>query len=280
MLQSIMKIREYSLPPGWYPRDKEEISSFLSDYLTENNSFQAAIAPHAGWFYSGRIAAISVSGLERSAETVVVLGGHLGGGMPVLYAMEDAVQTPFGPMPIDTQLRSLLLEETGGKEDRYRDNTIEVLLPMVKFFFPYAKLIWLRLPAEISSFKAGKIIAKTADSLNRKINVLASTDLTHYGSNYGFNSHGSGRNALQWVKEVNDRNFITAVESGKPEEVLARSELDQSSCSAGAVLGAIGFAQAASLPKARLLEYATSADVHSEGGVPDSFVGYASFAFC
>ncbi|MDR0457112.1 MAG: AmmeMemoRadiSam system protein B, partial [Treponema sp.] len=111
------------------------------------------------------------------------------------------------------------------------------------------------------------------------IAALASTDLTHYGPSYGFTPHGIGPDALRWMREVNDRHFMDAVESGDPAAVLERAETDYSSCSAGAVLGALGFAAAQGLGPARLLEYGTSA-AESEGeAIPDSFVGYAAFAF-
>jgi MEMO1 family protein len=277
-----MKIREYSLPAGWFPRDPAEVSAQISRFLTkfdgQNRSCAAAVAPHAGWYYSGRLASLAVSSLDREAQTIVVLGGHLPPDSPVLCAMEDAAMTPFGPMPIDSEMRSILLKELACEEDCYRDNTVEVLLPMVRFFFPQAKLVWLRLPAETSSFNAGITIAKTAAKLKRKVNVLASTDLTHYGVNYGFSPRGSGPAALRWMREVNDANFIKAVESGNSSEVLLRAAGDFSACSAGAVLGAMGFAKEAGLGGAKLLEYATSAD-REEGEVPDSFVGYAAFVF-
>jgi AmmeMemoRadiSam system protein B len=182
-------------------------------------------------------------------------------------------------MPIDIELRQTLFKKLDGAEDRYRDNTIEVLLPMVRFFFPKSELLWLRLPAHISSFEAGKLISEASAKLNRKVNVLASTDLTHYGANYGFSPKGSGETALNWVREVNDASFIKAVENGDSAEVLRCAERDSSACSAGAVLGAMGFAEAEGLGLGRLLEYATSADVQEDGEVPDSFVGYAAFAF-
>ena len=273
-----MQIREYSLQEGWYPRDREEVSRFLSKFDRDGPFSRAAIAPHAGWFYSGRLAAAASSRLQPEAETVAVIGGHLSAGSPVLFAMEDAVRTPFGPMPIDAELRSVLQKDLDGEEDRFRDNTVEVLLPMIRFFFPQAKLLWIRLPSEISSLDAGKTIAQVSAKLNRKINVLASTDLTHYGRNYGFSPQGTGPAALRWVREVNDANFISAVTAGQGGEVLRRAERDYSACSAGAVLGAMGFAEEAGHGKARLLEYATSADV-LDGEAPDSFVGYAAFAF-
>lgn len=277
-----MQIREYSLPAGWFPRDPDEVSTTISGYLRgkegAKTKSKAAVAPHAGWYYSGHLAALAVSALDPSAETVAVLGGHLPAGSPVLFALENAVRTPFGSLPVDTELREVLFKELEGEEDRFRDNTIEVLLPMVHFFFPKARLLWIRLPADITSFEAGKVIAKAAKKTDRKLNVLASTDLTHYGVNYGFMPKGTGEQALRFVREVNDAAFIGAVENGNSAEVLRRAKEDSSSCSVGAVLGAMGFAEVMDLGKAKLLEYGTSADIEGRG-VPDSFVGYAAMAF-
>ena len=284
-----MNLRKSCLPAGWYPQNPGEINRFLAEFsadATPDADKKAArylrvarsvIAPHAGWYYSGKIAARAAASLERNCETLVVIGGHLPAGYPPLFAMEDAVSTPLGVIPIDSELRSILHKETGGKEDRYQDNTVEVLLPMARYFFPDAMLLWIRLPADPGSYEAGKTIAAAAHSLGRSIAVLASTDLTHYGSNYGFTPKGTGYEALRWMREVNDRNFIKAVESGDPADVLARAENDHSSCSAGAVLGAMGFASAMNAGPACLLEYGTSAD--AAGGVPDSFVGYAGMGF-
>ncbi|MDR2541985.1 MAG: AmmeMemoRadiSam system protein B [Treponema sp.] len=273
-----MQIREYSLPAGWFPHDSSSVSRFLSEFSGKPGSSQAAIAPHAGWYYSGRLASLSVSSLKPDAQTVVVLGGHLSGSSPPLFAMEEAVRTPFGFMPIDKEFRFLLKKTIDGAEDRYHDNTIEVLLPMVHFFFPKASVLWLRLPANEQSFETGKTLSLIAAQLNRNVNVLASADLTHYGANYGFSPKGTGQAAIRWVREENDANFIRAVESGNSGEVLRCAEQERASCSAGAVLGVMGFAEAKGLGNAQLLEYATSADVDGNK-TPASFVGYAAMVF-
>ena len=272
-----MKIRESCLPAGWYPRNPDEIKRFLAFSESRISGGKAAMAPHAGWYYSGKIAAGAVASLDRKIDTLVIIGGHLPAGNP-LFAMEDAVDTPLGTMTINAPLRAALYDKLRGREDRCADNTVEVLLPMARFFFPDASLLWLRLPAALSSFDAGKAIAAAAAELGQTVAVLASTDLTHYGINYGFAPKGTGAEALRWVREVNDSRFIGAVESGDPDAVLERAEEDRSSCSVGAVLGAMGFA-ASDGGKARLLEYGTSADVGGGGEVPDSFVGYAAMGF-
>ena len=274
-----MNLRESCLPAGWYPKNPGEINRFLSKFSASSGSAYAAIAPHAGWYYSGEIAARAAASLEKDIETIAVIGGHLPEGYPPLFAMEDAVNTPLGNMEIDSALRAVLLSKTGGQDDRFTDNTVEVLLPMARFFFPNASLLWLRLPAGHPSYEAGKTLAAAAKELGRKIAVLASTDLTHYGRNYGFSPKGSGPDALRWVREVNDRNFINAVESGDPAAVLERAQKDSSCCSAGAVLGAIGYASAIGTGSARLIDYGTSADAGGGMETPDSFVGYAAFTF-
>jgi hypothetical protein len=282
-----MQIRDYSLPDGWFPRDSDSVSAFLAAFSPSrsiSNSIsastcRAAISPHAGWYYSGKIAALGVASLQPDAETIVILGGHLNDGAPLLFAAEDAVKTPFGTLKIDAPLRKSLLDELGGEQDKFRDNTIEVLLPMVHYFFPKSQIIWLRLPANLESYENGKVISSVAASLGRKINVLASTDLTHYGVNYGFSPHGSGISALRWVRDVNDKNFIAAVESGNSTAVLHCAEQEHAACSAGAVLGAMGFAEAEKLAPAQLLKYGTSAEADKNRGIPDSFVGYAAFSF-
>jgi AmmeMemoRadiSam system protein B len=158
---------------------------------------------------------------------------------------------------------------------------------MARFFFPCARLLALRLPADSSSYETGRLLAEAAGALGRKLAVVGSTDLTHYGRNYGFKPRGEGEGALAWVRDVNDRRFIEAVLSGDPGAVLDRAEGERSACSAGAVLGVLGFVQncipggnrtstGRSVPK--LLAYATSADADG-GGVPDSFVGYAAIGW-
>jgi len=280
-----MILREPSLRPGWYPGQRELIEEFLAIFTKNGKAEGAAravVSPHAGWYYSGLTAARAISSLESTAETVAVIGGHLPAGMPILFAAEEGVRTPLGVMEIDRDLRSEFSKQIICKPDNYQDNTVEVLLPMVHYFFPHARLLWLRFPADIASFDAGKLLSKTAATLGRHLVVLASTDLTHYGANYGFSPKGFGKPALDWVKNVNDAAFINAVLQGDPALVLKRAEEDQSACSAGAVLGALGFVSmqgeiANKVCDAKLLEYRTSADV-SEDEIPSSFVGYAAIS--
>jgi AmmeMemoRadiSam system protein B len=285
-----MILRKRCLSPGWYPQTPEKIRAFLGKIPPNGpgngggEPALAAVAPHAGWFYSGLLAARAVSALRPGADTVVVIGGHLPAGMRPLFAEEEGVETPLGDIPMDGEFRDMLRQDLGGGPDRYQDNTVEVQLPLVRYFFPRAKLLWMRLPGEIASLEAGKQIARIGALLKRNTVVLGSTDLTHYGDNYDFTPRGRGRQALDWVKEVNDAAFIAAVLEGNPRRILERAGRERSACSAGAVLGALGFAQAQGTKKAELLAYKTSLDGPGQdfsGSEDDigSFVGYGAFAW-
>jgi AmmeMemoRadiSam system protein B len=276
-------LRKRRLPAGWYPQTAALTTAAIRGFLdaapppVRERTACAAIAPHAGWFYSGRLAAASVLALKSDADTVVIIGGHLPVGAPPLFFEEDAAETPLGPFEIDAELRARLREAlTASASDCYQDNTIEVLLPLARFFFPAAKLLAVRLPPEPASFEAGTLLARLGDALGRSLVVLGSTDLTHYGPAYGFSPKGAGQPALDWVRTVNDRALIQAVEAGDATAVLTTSRRDQSACSAGAILGALGFARERGATHPRLLAYATSAD--AESVVPSSFVGYASIS--
>ena len=272
-----MQIKEMILPYPWYPKNKTGIEEFLLPFsikLNGKNSSSAnlALSPHAGWSYSGNIAGEAISSLNPDADTIVIIGGHLAKGNPFLLTTEEGVRTPLGVLMTDMDLISELGKKINFIPDSYRDNTVEVLLPMVHYFFPDKNILCMRFPGDMSSFEAGVILHDTASALGRRINIIASADLTHYGDNYGFSPQGSGKMAYDWVKNVNDRSFIDAVISGTAELVLERALKDLSCCSVGAVLGLLGF-NSCQQKNAKLLAYGTSCD--AETVIPSSFVGYA-----
>jgi AmmeMemoRadiSam system protein B len=277
-----MKIRKQLLPPGWYPSGAVDIERFIEGCIKEEGTCRAALSPHAGWYFAGALACRAVSSLDRSAATVVVLGGHLAAQHPVLAAMEDAVETPLGLLDYDAELRTALLGRLAVqgfklKSDLYQDNTVEVLLPFVKYFFPNAKLVALRVPPRMDSLKVGSTLADLSAEQGKKIVVLGSSDLTHYGPNYEFTPKGLGKEALDWVRNTNDAAFIKALCDGDAEAALKQATQNQAACSSGAALGCLGFCQPDN--KARCLAYATSADKTGGGKAPDSFVGYAAICW-
>jgi MEMO1 family protein len=287
-----MATRRRFLPGGWYPEEPEALRRLVASWtrLAPSGGALAAVAPHAGWTFSGRLAALAVSSLSPldEASTVVVFGGHLPPGARPLAAPESAFDTPLGPVQADRELRSALEDSLGlrpsfaeraggaglGRDDE-GDNTVEVLLPLVAALLPGHRVLWLRAPNDQTSLELGRALHEAAASLGRPVACLGSTDLTHYGPNYGFAPKGRGRAAEAWVRDTNDRRFIDSLLALDGAEALKRAEAERSACSSGAAVAALAFARAAGASRALLLDYATSLDVR----VDESFVGYAAIGF-
>jgi len=275
-----MRIRRRALAAGWYPQDAPSIRRLVEGWGPPSTKAtgKAAIAPHAGWTFSGRLASIAWSAIAE-VETVVVVGGHLSPSSPVLVAPEDAFETPFGTLSADLELGARLAEAMAEAKlrsapDRDVDNTVEVQLPFAGLYAKKARVLWLRAPASPAAIALGEAIHEAAASLGRRVAVIGSTDLTHYGPDYGFEPAGSGAEAERWVRDVNDRAFLDALLAMDAATAIRRAREDGSACSPGAAAAALSFALAEGAASVGELAYATSLDIRRA----PSFVGYAALA--
>ena len=273
-----MKLRKRMLPAGWYPASKEEIlsqfGSWKYEYKVDNNRI-AAVIPHAGWYFSGKLAYAGIKSLEKERDTVVVIGGHLPSGTAAIGYSEGTVETPLGEMKIDSELFRELSKHIPIKEDTAADNTIEIQLPIVKYFFPDAKLGAFRLPPNELSEQFAKLLTDAEQSLGKKICVIGSTDLTHYGPSYQFTPKGTGKQAQQWVEEVNDRQIVDAMINVNPSDIISLGRQNHAACSSGAAAAAAEFAKLHGIEGGKLVDYYTSASIHPGS----SFVGYAGVVY-
>lgn len=277
-----MKIRRRVLPPGWYPEGGEETRRTIERYLEGLRAIKdtegiAGIVPHAGWDFSGRIALATFLRIRNPVDTLVVVGGHLSPAAGILAAREGGYETPLGVVSADLELLKTIenLLPISIRDDRSVDNTVEVQLPFIKYLFPQARVLSLRAAPSSDSIELGRAINQAAQRLGITVAVIGSTDLTHYGSNYGFAPAGRGREAVRWVKEENDRGFIRCLLLMEPEKALGHASRNQSACSAGAAVAALSFARENGVKKGELIEYLTSYDIYPN----ESFVGYAGIVY-
>jgi AmmeMemoRadiSam system protein B len=274
-----MKVRSRQLPPGWYPRGgsavRAEIESMLASEGSLPRTALAGIAPHAGWSFSGAVAAQVVASLNPAVDTLAVVGGHLGVSAGILAAREEGYETPLGDCSADLPLLEYLTRHLSVREDRYADNTVEIQLPLIRHLLPEVQVLSLRAAPGAVALELGERLAAAEKNLGRRIAVLGSTDLTHYGPNYGFMPHGRGKEAVRWVKEVNDRRIIDSLLALDLEEALQRGVTEMSACSVGGAVAAAAFARRKGAEQGKLLRYTTSYDLIPD----DSFVGYAGIIF-
>lgn len=274
-----MRIRRRLLPSGWYPKTREEtikwLESLKADLKVEAAEVWAGVAPHAGWEFSGKAALQVFLAIKNAPETLAVVGGHLHPGDGILAAREDGYETSFGVVEADQDLLAYLEERLDLQEDKGADNTVEVQLPFIAALFPRARVLWLRAAPSDEAIALGEALAAAASKLGKKTIVIGSTDLTHYGPNYGFCPKGTGKEAVNWVKQVNDRRFLELLLKQDLTGALDDARQHYSACSAGGAVAAASFARQLGATKAQLLCYYTSYDVMPHS----SFVGYAGLIY-
>jgi len=281
-----MSLRKRALPRGWYPADQRECQREIESYLegwspppSVSGRGIGGIVPHAGWYFSGKLAARVFYSLKSKGEVevIVLYGGHLGPNDFPQIVMEEEWETPFGKIEIQTELaKSLMKRIDARKESPWSgDNTIEVQLAMAKYFFPEAKLLAIRSPVSLRADALGEEVAEIARNAGISAVAVGSTDLTHYGPNYGFLAKGIGPSAVEWVKKENDKGFIDRALKMDTAGLLKHAEENDSACSAGAAAAAIATCKALGAEKGILLDYYTSYDIMPD----DSFVGYAGIVY-
>lgn len=275
-----MGIRARSLPSGWYPTSGKACGAILADWegldaraVGEAGAY-AAIAPHAGWHYSGRLAWRSWKALG-DADAVLIVGGHLSAGAGFRYYAEDGFETPFGPVAADPALSAYLARAVGAVADRSQDNTVEVQLPMSAARYRGAPVACFRAPNDAGAAALGLAAARYASERGLRLRLLGSTDLTHYGEPYGFQPAGPAPDGFAWARRA-DSAIIDAFVSLDEPAALDLAGRQRSACSVGAAIAAIAFARAMGAGRAELLGSGSS-DELSPGS--DASVGYCSVAY-
>ena len=274
---------------NFYAGDIEkQIEEFITDYEppSEISSVTAGVVPHAGWFYSGRVAAhVFVSIKKYLHPDTIILFGTVHN---IRYVKKSSVygkgawQTPLGKVFVDDDTAARILEGAQGSiienpAAHDGEHSIEVQVPFVKFFFPEAKIIPIAVMPDNDAAEIGEIVAETVERIEKNIVVVGTTDLTHYGSNYGFMPEGSGEKARKWMYK-NDGSIIDLALNLDAEAILEEARNNHNACGPGALAASAAFAKKLGVKKGRLLDYTTSFDV-----MPDREftmgVGYAGILY-
>jgi AmmeMemoRadiSam system protein B len=212
-------------------------------------------------------------------DVVVVFGMHLHPRSPNYIMAEGSWETPLGDIEIHSGLAAELTKRFDFTIETARhftqDNTIEVQLPFIKYFLRNARLVPMGVPPDQKSLDIGKAVVDIARGMGLRIKVIGSTDLTHYGTNYGFMPRGAASKALDWVTTENDAGVISAMIQMNPEKVLDQGLTRQNACCSGAAATAITAAVQLGATSAETVKYATS----FEKSPGDSFVGYVGLLF-
>jgi len=250
----------HELGPGKIPTVKEGPRSIIG-----------LICPHAGYMYSGPIAAHSYYQLaaDGKPDVIIILGpNHTGQGSGLAVMREGVWRTPLGDVQIDEETADQIVCKSKivdvDEMAHAFEHSIEVQLPFLQYLygskFKFVPISFLMQDFE-SSREVGHAVAEALNGKNAVI--IASTDMTHYEPHEM--AEKKDKKAFSALEKLDERGFYSIVES-----------LHITACGYGPVVALVTAAKLLGAKKGQVLCYKTSGDVT---GDYSAVVGYAAVAF-
>jgi AmmeMemoRadiSam system protein B/AmmeMemoRadiSam system protein A len=282
-VQAGQGVREPAVAGQFYPADARTLNAMLDAFLKDAaapgpDAPIAIVAPHAGWVFSGQIAADAWRQTAgRQYDTIVILGtNHTGTGFGRLAVYPGSgFRTPLGVARADTALAAALVKEdsdcAADASAHAREHSVEVHVPFAQRLFPNAQIVAVVVGSEDAGVltRFGKTLARLL--AGRRALIVASSDLSHYPS---------WRDA-----NVVDRRTIESIASLDPDRFRAAAEnalrgvtnLETCACGDGPIRAAMVAARALGATRGRAVSYANSGDLPV--AELDRVVGYGALVF-
>ncbi len=268
-------VRPPAVAGSFYPSNPGELAREIDEYCAgpgERPKVRAiaCIVPHAGYMYSGRVAGAVYGELEIPSRCVLLGPRHYPQGQPLAILAEGSWKTPLGEMEIDSQLAGELAKADPRLRDdpvaHAREHSLEVQLPFLQRLAPSAQFVPIvlasdRYPAlEDLGHGVARAISKV-DAQAGPILIVASTDMNHYESD-----------AATRVKDSRAIDRILALDPRSLYDTVRNKGITM--CGYAATVASLVAALELGATEARLVRYATSADVNGDFS---RVVGYAGF---
>jgi len=260
--------RQPAVANRFYPGSPDELRRVVAQLLPAQSADKktaiAAIAPHAGYVYSGKLAAQTIGSIQVP-ETAVILGpNHHGRGAAVAVST-SSWQMPGGLVPCDTALAEAMLAAspllTADEQAHLHEHSLEVQVPFLQAMQPDLSLVAIAV-SQISYDSCREVAAALVSAIaprQDRVLLVASTDMSHYESRRA--ASVKDHRALDRVLELDPEGLYRTVVSEKI-----------SMCGFIPVTITLLAAKQLGATKAELIGYTDSGEA---SGDTDQVVGYA-----
>jgi MEMO1 family protein len=264
-------IRQPAVAGYFYPEDRETLEQQISSLLPDSKKQEAIaiVVPHAGYIYSGGVAGEVYASLHLPDSFIILCPNHTGNGSDFDVYPDGEWITPLGSARVDSELITQLVERfPQAKKDgraHIKEHSLEVQLP----FLQYLKGQIRFLPICIRQYRyeyleqLGHALSDIIQSSNRKILLIASSDMTHYESQES--AKKKDQLAIEEMKRMNPRGLYDTVH-----------ENNISMCGYLPTTVTMIAAKDLGATQGSLVKYATSGDATKDFA---SVVGYAGLRF-
>lgn len=264
--------RQPAVAGYFYPGEKSLLEENLRQLLPAEESkvvAAAIVVPHAGYMYSGAVAGTVYASLDLPETFIILCPNHTGYGSDFdLWSQGDWL-TPLGVARVDEELCEQLMRHfpravADGQAHR-REHSLEVQLPFLQYLKKEISFVPLciRPPGYEALEELGHAISEIVSASQRRILIIASSDMTHYESQASANQ--KDHLAIERMERLDPRGLY---------ETVNRYAI--SMCGYLPATVAMIAAKGLGVTSGRLVKYSTSGDVT---GDHSSVVGYAGIIF-
>ena len=267
------EIRRPAAAGMFYPGRAEEIDRMLDEWFAdkpEAEPWAAVLVPHAGWVYSGRLAANVFRRVKFPKQIIVLAPRHRLQGAEWAVAPHRAWQLPGGSLDSDPELARMLAAAIPGLEldaaAHAEEHAIEVQLPLVARLSPQSRVVGITIHSgELEDLERfGEQVAGVLANLSERPLLVISSDMNHYADD------GETRRRDRMAREA-----LASLDAGR----LYRTVLDNGISMCGMMPAVVVFSALGRLKALnRCVEvgYTTSA---AASGDTRRCVGYAGMLF-
>ncbi len=267
------KVRKPAWAGQFYDADPARLAREVDGFIRSGSPGDKArppvviIAPHAGYPYSGAVAGkayAAVAGADVQTVVVIAPTHHVAFDGCSVESL-DALETPLGDIPVDTDVAAFLRKESGFgyvNEAHAQEHAIEVELPFIQRALPGAKVVPVIMGTQDRETAERLARALFQVARSKRILVVASTDMSHFLTKKEANVLDAS--TINLVKTLSTGALLRKVE--RQENIL---------CGGGGVAAALLYAEKLGRVRVSILQYADSSDA----GTPESrVVGYFAAA--
>ncbi len=253
----------------FYPANKNDIENLIASYTPDSKKSskikaKGLILPHAGYIYSGKVAAATVSHALPKKKIIILGTNHTGVGNNFSLWDKGAWEIPFGKIDIDEELASTILDSgdliTADNLAHINEHSIEVELPMLYYFFNNFKIVPICCKhSNLNTYEnVANQIYTAIKNISDEILLIASSDLTHYEPDASARKKDS--EIIEAIINLDEKNMLKKID-----------KFNISMCGAAPVAILISCLKKIKAVKSQIIMYQTSGDT---SGDYNSVVGY------
>ena len=275
-------IRSPAVAGAFYPGAKKELETQIEGFFRnvpeakEDKKLRILIAPHAGYDYSGQVAAFGFKQIKgQDYKKVVLLGGsHQAFFEGAVIDKSDVWETPLGQVAIDKDFAEKIVKACKGvsfsSSAHRQEHSLEVEVPFLQKTLEKFEIVPILL-SQVSD----DLLERLADALVKHIDedtlVVVSTDLSHYPS-YDVANEVDNK-VIEGILTGGERALVASISAQMKK---GYPNLATCACGEKAIRVGMILAKKLGISDVRLLKYANSGDV---SGDTSRVVGYASMGF-